>query len=100
MPDKYYYELNDGGPTVIVVDEPGPFNTWSSEPANNCLIFEGGGVEAESDGMVLRAGASPYPVVLKLLGASWDSQAGDEGDVEADLTDGCRPDHWYLRRVE
>lgn len=100
MPDKYFYELNDGGPTVIVVDAPGPFNTWSSDPSVNCLVYGNGRVKAESDGMELLAGASPYPVVLKLLGASWDSEAGDEGDVEAVLTAGCQPDRWYLRKVE
>ena len=100
MADRYYYELNDGAPEVIVVDELGLPNTWSSDPADNCLVIEGGIVDVEEVGTICKAGVSPFTPVLTLKDANWDSEPGDEGDVEAHLTSGCNPTRWTLTRVE
>ena len=100
MATTYTYELNDGNLKILVVDELGPLNTWSSAPTPNCLVIDSGAVDAEPFGQILKAGVSPYSPVLTLKGASWDSEVGDEGDVEAHLVDGCNPTRWVLRNVD
>ncbi len=100
MATNYYYELNDGDLTIKVADEIGPLNTWSSEPFDNCLVIESGGVDAKPTGLICKAGVTPFNPVLTLKGASWDSAVGDEGDVETHLASGCNPTRWVITRVD
>ena len=96
MADKYVFRLNSGGLEIIVIDEIGPFNTWSSTPNGNCLVAESGIVVERNEGFVCGAGHSGNQTILMLLGASWDSQVGDEGKVTNVLASGCNPTAWEL----
>ena len=99
MASDYYYELNDGCVIVIVVDELGPANAWSSHSADNCLVIEGGFLDVEAEGTICRAGVTPFSRVLTLKGANWDSEVGDEGDVDPHLVSDCNPTRWILTRL-
>lgn len=100
MATSYHYKLNDGNLTIIVVDELGPLNTWSSKPAPNCLVIESGAVDKEPIGLICKAAVSPYSPVLTLKGATWDSEVGDEGDVETHLASGCDPTRWVITKID
>lgn len=96
MADNYYFELNDGNVTVVVVDEIGPINTWHSLPENNCLIVESGIVNSNSDSFICHSGPPNNEKIVTLFDASWNSQVGDTGSTEAHLAQGCSPDNWTL----
>lgn len=97
MADNYVFKLNSGELKIIVKDERVPINTWSSEPATNCLIVSSGIVNLQPLGFICGAGHSGNQTILKLIGASWDSEVGDEEAVADALVSGCsNPTKWEL----
>lgn len=97
MADMYTFELTDNNFKIIVHDEPGPFNTWYSEPRASCLVFKTGHVSLTDEGINCKGeGQSMNDTVLKLIGASWDSEVGDEGEVLWVLHTNCRQATWTL----
>lgn len=100
MADNYYFELDDGGVTIIVVDELGPINTWRSTPFDNCLIVPSGVLDSSSDDFICKAGHSNNEPIITLYGAGWDSEVGDTGSAKGHLVSGCSPSSWTLVRKE
>ena len=101
MTTKYYYELDDGGVELLVIDELGPINTWkdTTQP-NDCLIIPGGIVSLRNDSKILHSGPPDNAPVVTLHGATWDSSVGDSGSVEGHLIDRCSPTQWTLTKKE
>ena len=101
MADNYYYKLNDGGVTLKVVDEIGPFNTWEdiTQP-NDCIIVPSGIVtEIRSpQKLVCQSGPPDGAPVVTLYGASWATKVGDTGIAEGHLVNGCSPTSWEMVR--
>lgn len=100
MSTSYFYELNDGGLTIEVVDETLVPNTWKSSPEINCLVIDSGIVSVNDEGIACKTASTPYDPVLTLLGASWSSKVGDTGAVDAQLVNGCLPTAWALVRID
>ena len=100
MSTSYFYKLNDGDLTIILVDELGPLNTWTSTPESNCLVVEGGIVSVVGTDSICKTASLPYDPVVTLKGANWSSKLGDTGIVQAHLVSGCTPTSWELFRIE
>ncbi|WP_034859407.1 hypothetical protein [Sinorhizobium sojae] len=97
MANRYVFRLSEDNFSVVVIDELGPINTWSTDPENVCLIFESGIVDATGNKFTCHTGPPNNATVVTLHGAIWDSEVDDSGDATIELGDGCTPSQrWTL----
>lgn len=100
MKTTYTYRLEPAGTILEVVDEVGPVNTWEETGDSGKLKVRSGIVTTKPEGQVLHSGPPDNAPVVTLLGASWDSKAGDSGPAACHLCSGT-PDRqtWHLESV-